>query len=293
MKFAKTLAFAAIFCSLSLSAAAQPSRPFFFTVRYTPSVLLETDFDGEEGQVTKIQHDVTGTLTVPVPQRGIINASTSHDRHRIQFRDTGVVDGLLEDASSTRIDLAYIGRLAGKWSTFSMASVSWNIEEGANFADGRTEALRLMAQRKVSESVELGFGLAGSTRLDRSDQIHPMASINWQITDRLALRTTRGVQLVYDLDETAKWRLAFNGEYSSREMRLDEDGLGEGGVYRNRLYVTSIGLLHRPNPGMSFGFELGYVPWRDVRIQDRNRETIFRARTEPGISAAATISIGF
>jgi hypothetical protein len=270
-----------------------PARPFFVELRYTPSISLESDFKDAPGSIAKQQQDVTGTITVPIPRRGVVNASLSYDHFSADFSGTQQLDGLLENAYATRADLSYAGRFTGDWSLFALASVDWNAETDADRGEARTESAMIMLQRDLTESIEWGFGLVAGTELDDSDDFFPLVSLSWDITDRLRLRTRRGIQLLYTLDTERRWQAALDIEYLSRTIRLNEAGPGDGGVYRSRLVLTSLALLYRPNPGLFFGAEIGIVPWQNIRVRDADRQTLFDQDVEPGAVGALSASLRF
>lgn len=270
-----------------------PARPFFLQLRYTPSELFRADFTDAPGRVTVLHHDVSGTLMIPLPDRGRINLSASRERHEYRFRNNEQLTTFMEEAHETHIGATYMGRLNEQWSVFTMGGLRWTAEEGASRSDARTQSGMFLLQHRWREDVQVGFGALAASRLDEDPLIIPTASIDWTISDRWRLRTTRGVHLLHQLDAAGKWEAGLNAEYHSRYVRLKEEGIAPGGVFRSRLVVTSLSLMVRPNPGVSFGAEVGFVPWRKITVKDADENTVFESEIDAGFSAAFTASMTF
>ncbi len=269
------------------------SRTFFGQIRYTPSALFRGDFDQADGSIAVLHHDVSGTLVIALPPRGRLNLAVSRDWHRYRIRDTGVIDGLLDEAYSIQFAAVYMGRLTDEWGLFALASVGSSYEQGASRSDGQAEAATVLFQYQWTDNLQVGLGGFVSSRMDESYLIIPGATINWDITDRWNFRTMRGLHLSYAFDPQRHWRIALNNEYISRYFRLREDGPGAGGVFRSRGIVSTLALLYQPNPGIMMGAEVGYSPWRNIRVRDRDDQTVFESRVRDSLSAAFTASITF
>lgn len=260
---------------------------------YLPSALFRTDFKGRDGSVRMYNQDVSGALVFFLPNRARLNLAYSRDRHSFRFRGDEEVEGLLETAYATRLLAVYFGDLTENWSTVAMASMRTDVESGVSRSDGRMYSGQITVQRDVADGVRLGLGVLAASRLDSRNWVIPMGSISWDVTDRLRVRTMRGVHLSYALDAARRWEWGLNTEYHSRHIRLNDDGPAPGGVYRSRSVVTTTSLTYRPNPGMTLGFEVGVVPWRELDIRERRGGSVWEQRVQPGLSAAAIANITF
>ncbi len=270
-----------------------PTRPFFLQLGYTPSQIFRADFRDEPGRVTVLHHDVSGTVIVPLRDRGLVNVTLSRDWLTYRFRQNELLEGILEDVRETQVHAVYMGRINPDWSLFAMGGIRWSAEHGASHDDARMQSGMILFQRSWLENLEVGVGMLAASRLDDKPLAIPMASINWDMTERLRLRTTRGLNLLYQLDEAGRWDLALNGEYHSRYVRLRDDGPAPSGIFRSRLIATTLAILYRPNPGVRLGAEIGFIPWRKITIRDENETTVFDSKTDPGLSAAFTASMTF
>ena len=268
-------------------------RTMFVQIRYTPSAQFRTGFRSEDGSVAVRHHDVTGSIIRPIQGGGVMMLSLSHDWEEFRFRGTDEIDGLMSRAESTGISLLYNGPLREDWSLFAMLSGRTAREAQASASDAYTGSASFLVQYQWTDSFQLGVGAMAGRRLEQRNSLFPFAAIYWAITDRLKLRTTRGLQLAYQLDERGRWEAALNNEYFRHAFRLNENGPGEGGVFRSKAIVTTGSVMFRPNPGMSFGAEIGFAPWRDYRVRDADNRTIFDDRLKPGTTAAMTASITF
>lgn len=270
-----------------------PTKPFFVELSYTPSLLFRSDFSDAPGSARVRHHDVSATLIVPIANRGRLNLTASHDRHQYRFRGNPVLEGVLEDAYTTRIGAVYMGRLSAAWSIFGMAGIETAAEEGASKSNAQVESAMFIIQRQWTDALQLGLGLIASSRLDESNQYIPTLSITWDITERWTIQTTRGIRLLYYLDKEKKWRAGFNNEFLSRHIRLNDESETANGVFRSRSFVSTLSLVYRPNPGVTLGAEIGIVPWREIRLRDRNKDTIFESNSDIAVSAAFTTRMVF
>ena len=268
-------------------------RLIFMQLSYLPSTLLRADFKGADGSVRMYNQDISGALVFFLPNRARLNLALSRDRHSFRFRGNEEVEGLLETAYATRVLAAYFGDLNENWSTVALTSVRTDVESGVSRSDGRMYSGQVLVQRDVGENFQLGVGVLASSRLDTGNLVIPTGMVSWAITDRLRVRTMRGLHLLYKLDEARHWEWGLNAEYHSRYIRLGDAGPAPGGVYRSRAVITTTSLMYRPNPGVTIGFEVGVVPWRELDIRERRGARVWQQRIEPGLSAAALATITF
>lgn len=271
-----------------------PMRPFFIQLRYTPSILFPTEFRAADGRLTTYRQDVTGTVVIPIrPVRGRLNLSVSREWHRYRFVRMEEDISPFSDVYSTSLSAVYMGALAEDWSVFAMGRVSWEAEREALRSDGRSEGGQVLFQRRFHERLTLGAGGIVATRLNEDLFLIPIASIRWAITDRVTLQTMRGLNLFYTFDEARHWTLGLNAEYHSTYFRLNDKAFAPGGVFRQRNIVSTVSLMYQPNPGIQVGAEIGYVPWRQIKISDAEERTLLRSKTDPGFSAAFTAALTF
>jgi hypothetical protein len=274
-------------------ARGRPVRPFFVQVSVTPAWQVPSDFKDADGSFEVFNYDISGTVILPIPRRGRLNLTASHDRFHYRFEGNDVIRGLLNPAYASGVSAVYMGRLSPKWSIFSLANLQHIAEKGVSLSDGRTLSGQVQFQRQLTDDLQIGVGLFVASRLDEDVQAFPLASIFWKITDRWSLRTTRGLRLAYQLDERGHWEAGIASEYFTRRIRLDDGELAPGGVFRTRALVSTLSLVYKPNPGIRVGAEIGFAPYRAISIRDAEKQTVFRARTEEGFSTAFRASLTF
>lgn len=174
-----------------------------------------------------------------------------------------------------------------------MTRISWEAERGGSRSDGRTESGQVIFQRQLTDDLQIGAGAIIATRLNEDLFFIPIGSISWDLTDRWRLRTMRGLHLLYRVDEQGRWEAGLNAEYHSTYFRLNDEGIAPGGVFRSRAVVSTLSLMYRPNPGLQAGAEIGFVPWRQIKLSDDEERTLFKSGLNPGLSAAFTAAIMF
>ncbi len=273
--------------------AGPPMRPFYLQLRYTPSEIFRADFKDEPGRITILHHDISGTLMIPLGPATRINFSVSHDQHTYRFRDNEQLADAPADVYESQVVAAYMGPITRDWSLFAMGGARSATEKGASRSDNLMPSGMVMFQREWRDGLRIGVGGMAAAQLDHRPLIIPTGSIDWEITDRWRLRTARGLHLFYKPDHAGKWETGLNSEYHSRYVRLRDDGMAPDGTLRSRLIVTTLSLMYRPNPGVSIGAEIGYVPWRKITIRNEDKRTVFESRTEDGFTAAFTSGMTF
>jgi len=127
-----------------------------------------------------------------------------------------------------------------QWRFSVSPSIEWAAETGVGTSDASTYGAVFMATNTISRSFTVGLG-AGVFRQIDENKVFPFIAINWQITDRLALRNPlpagpaggAGLELTYQIDD--QWNIGAGGAYRSYRFRLNNSGPYAGGIGQNRL----------------------------------------------------------
>ena len=266
-------------------------RPYFVQFGYEPRQRFRSDFEDADGSLRMTDHHHRVALLVPLERRGIFSLTLSHYRHDYAFRGLDVEGALPQRAYTHGVSAMYAGRLSGDWSTYSMGHVRTTAESGASLSDAVYGGGVLTVQHPIRENLQLGVGVLAAARLDTGPLVIPIASVRWNITDRLLLETQRGLHVRYALDPAGRWTASWNAEYFSRYVRLNDAGVAPGGMLRTRAFQSGFSLLYQPNPGMALGLDLEIAPGMKVTLKDGDRHTVLNEKLEPGIAVAAQIRI--
>jgi len=176
---------------------------------------------------------------------------------------------LPDTARMTRLTAGGALPLDPSWSLFAAGDVGWALVNGAAATDGCTYGGLVSARKQCTTNVAVTLGLFVHTRLAASARLLPIPGIEWQINDRLGLRTAQGLVLTYRLDARRRWQVDGSLLVENREYRLPADSPLSDGVFRDRGVPLLVGLRYTPQPGMFvYVFGGGWI-WQEFRITDR------------------------
>ena len=116
----------------------------------------------------------------------------------------------------------------GDWTGYAMGSVDLAVADQASISDGYSMIATAGASYAINPKLRLSFGLLTT----RSPLMHlhamPIIGIDWDITDRLKLRTLNGAFLTYDLGQSTQLDLSV--QYRDQSFAIDVENL-QGTVF--------------------------------------------------------------
>lgn len=167
----------------------------------------------------------------------------------------------------------YSSRIDERWGIFGIASASFGAQAGESLWGGRSMFAGAGASYSFCESLTAGLGAIAYSRVDNTWIGLPVAFIDWNISERLKLRTFSGAALLYDVfgDNSLVLNAVF--EYRNSYYRLEERG-GERRSVSDSFYQLSAGATYNFSErayisaavGGNFGREL------DMRRASRSAE---------------------
>ncbi len=141
----------------------------------------------------------------------------------------------------TAMMLFYTGRIDERWGVFAAANFRLGAQTGESLWDARQFAGGAGVTYMFAENLTVGLGGMGYSRLDYGWSALPMVFVDWQITERLRLRTFGGGALFYDVFGDSSLVLAFSVEYRNLYYRLEQDPLGRERSVRDNYIQLSAG----------------------------------------------------
>ena len=161
-------------------------------------------------------------------------------------------------------------------------SVRSYAENGASMNDGRTEGLVAGVSWTFSESITIGPGVGWYSKLGGGSQVFPILIIDWAITEKLSLTTSRGLaasqgpglSLNYRLSE--KWRLGLTGRVENTRFALDDEGPVSGGYGEDRSLPVLFSVAYEPWKMTSFSAIFGGEFDGELALEDEDSRTIAR-----------------
>ncbi|HPG00570.1 MAG TPA: hypothetical protein PLE77_10905 [Kiritimatiellia bacterium] len=280
-----------IFSLLLLPAAAQPPG-----VPRGIGLGLSVDAEcalGNEVDVSRAKWSVDYQL--PKVRGGMPGVGLAQEFSRYDFADEMApeFEASLADARSDEFSLSYRRALRPKWFFFGSATAGSSIERGAEWSSGVTYGFFGAWRYAASETLGLSLGVAGFTRLEDPPMAFPFPAIDWQITDRLSLRTERGVTLAWDMDGEGGWVAELAAAYESHDFRLDDDDVAPRGVLRDNSIPVTVGLKCKSGPLFQARFWLGTTAWQEYELADEDGHSVAKESGNTAVLAGAEAAFQF
>jgi hypothetical protein len=160
------------------------------------------------------------------------------------------------------------------WTLFFLPTLRFYGESGADLGDSATGGGLAGFSYRFSDRLTLGPGLGVLSRLEDSVNVFPILIIDWEITDRLSLKTGRGLGatqgpgLALSYRASDAWSLALGGRYESLRFRLDDSGPAPDGVGEDRSFPLYLSATYNRGRDLQLsvigGVELGGT----LRVED-------------------------
>lgn len=175
-----------------------------------------------------------------------------------------------------------------QWTLIGSGLFDWSQEHGSPDSDGFTGGGLVGVRYALSDDLALTFGLIARSRLEKSTLWLPLVGVEWKIDDTLSL-AVRGPGAVVTAKINDQWSAFFDGEFRSREFRLDEDNPLPDGVIRDRRFVVGAGVRYQPAPFFDISLRGGAVVWQEFRVDNNNGDEQREIESDPtpfiGLSA--------
>ena len=242
-------------------------HPFFSAgARWQPNA---DGFDDSRVEISRVSLYGGLRFRLGTAALGSFAVDDEPSRYRFDRRAEGAFADLPSLARITRVTAGGIMPLSPAWALFTAGDVGWARVQGATVADSCTFGGMVSARKQCSTNFAFTLGLFAHTRLEANVRVLPIPGLEWQINDRLGLRTAQGLMLTYRLDERRRWQVDGSLLVENREYRLPGDSPYNAGIFRDRGVPLLIGLRYAPNPGMFLYVFGGEYVWQEFRITDR------------------------
>lgn len=181
-----------------------------------------------------------------------------------------------DDVTILTLSTSYTGQLASGNHWFVGGAVSSARESGAEFDDSLSGMVFGGYRHKVSDTLELGFGLAVKSQLEDDTLVIPLPQIRLDMGGGWTLSSERaGLKLMYKASDSLS--LGVTGEYESRSFRLDTSNMISGGAASESSFPIAFQVDFRPNKsvmlsgrvGASLGSEIEFFNSAGNSVQTR------------------------
>ena len=221
----------------SLSAQTSISR-MTFPPQDVP-VMETTDLtEGWRGSLSIAESDID---LGAVQQQSTIGAVREYSKGRILYFGAGYDrrgDSTLNSSKlgvspfykvdTLELNSRYVFSNQGDWGGYAMGSLDLAVADHANISDGYSMIASAGASYAVNPKLRFSFGLLSTRSPVTHFSAMPIIGIDWDITDRLKLRTLNGAFLTYDLGDSIQFDLSV--QYRDQSFAIDVENL-QGTVF--------------------------------------------------------------
>lgn len=256
----------------------------------------------DAGGVSITRAGAKAGVTFPVGKDNAWTLSFGGEGSWYDFADaTGFGAGITEPWDDVRIltvETSYAATVNDRWQLIMGLGVESGMEENAEFEDSLTVTGLLGVNYQVSDTLSLGLGLYGGTRLEDDAFILPIPFINWQINDQWSLGSrpsTRGGRFALTYKASDAWSAFAFAAFESREFRLDDDASGPApeGVGRDRRIPVGLGVSWTPNKQIALEVVAGADVWSEYTLDDRDGNEIGEQDGDLAPFIGAQVSLRF
>lgn len=270
--------------AVPLPAAADGVRGF---LQLTPGYQGRADLDdgghfATPGVLTKL--GATSGLTPGM--RGSL--ALNYDQFDYRYRNRAVFgpvapwDQVMRAGLSAPI--AYQG--ADGWSVQAVPSFDYFREDGASWNDSLSYGALLAVSKQFTEKRRVGLGFGVYDALERT-RAFPYIVVDWEFNERWRLTNPlaagptgpAGLELRYRFDN--EWEMGAGGAYRSYRFRLDDAGLGPGGIGEERGIAAFFHLGRDFGPRFSVDLYAGAMLDGELRLDNGAGDELLRTKFDP------------
>lgn len=194
---------------------------------------------------------------------------------------------LWDDIHTVSLGAIFNFELSDDWEVFAGPVLQFSFEGGAQGGEAVTAGGVFGAAYRFSDTLTLGGGFGITTQIEDDARLFPVFIVNWQITERLALRNSaligaggrNGLELVYDLDN--KWEAALGGGYSFNRFRIKGEGAFEDGVGEDSSIPIWARISYSCSKSFRVSFYGGVMAGGELRLESDDGDGIASSDYDP------------
>ena len=267
---------------------AQPAGPpeagekrRLWTVRTTQRYQTASNFVARDGGVAWYESTVgiSGRLFLPGP--GLLRAGADYVHTRFAFASNtrlGLSDSeLFRHVREVRLSAQLLTPWSSTWSSQLFGAVTGGFESGAAPDDALSGLAGLGVARRFSDRLSVGLGgLLLHPMGSRAVTVVPIVLLDWQMTERLALRSRQAITLSYLIDPRRRLSVAAVASFFGRkQFRLDEAGPVPAGVAELKGFEVGGRVVWEPFPALMVQGAVEAALRQNLHLEDRaGRDTV-------------------
>ncbi len=293
--------FVGLLCAQNALAQAPGADPVSFNFEGAFALQSSSDLSDVEGSFSVNRWYAGMGVTYSWDPRNSLGLYAGGGSAKYDF-DTGTAmgDGMpWEEIHETRISL--IGRFGfgETGSVFLIPTARHNGEKDSDTGDGRTYGLFAAAAWRLNESLTIGPGFGIFSKIEDGTRFFPILVIDWQISERWNLSTSRGlaasqgpgVTLNYKATET--WTFGLTSRYENLEFRLDEDGTTPGGIGRDQSIPAVLSAAWEPDKHVKLALFAGLEFAGKLKLKNAQDELLSESNYDPAPIYGGTFELRF
>ena len=246
-----------------------------WTVHTTQRYQTASNFVDRDGGVAWYESTVgiSGGLFLPGP--GLLRAGADYVHTRFAFAsDTRLGplgSELFRHVQEVRLSAQLLTPWSSTWSSQLFGAVTSGFESGAAPDDALSGIAGLGVTRRFSDRLSIGLGgLLLHQMGSQAITVVPIVLLDWQMTERLALRSRQDITLSYLLDPRRRLSVAAVASFFGRkQFRLDEVGAVPGGVVELQGFEVSGRVVWEPFAGLTVHASVGATHRQNFHVADR------------------------
>lgn len=165
-------------------------------------------------------------------------------------------------------------------------------EDAADLADALFGGGALAVRYAADPDLALIVGVAAQSRFDDSPWVLPYVGFDWDVTERLNLRT-EAAEVHAGYRATESLELGLEAVYDFHQYRLNDDGPLRGGSVRDDEVRGGASLAWRPREGVTLELAAGKVLWRELRFHDGQAGFLGEFEADGALYLRAGLHVGF
>ena len=257
------------------------TRPRLGEVRATQRYRTMSGISERSGGLAWYESTVGISSGLFLPGPGLVRVGTGYTHARFAFHpDTRLGAAGSEpfrDVRELRLSAQLLTPWSETWSSLALGAVASAFEAGAEPHDSLSGVAVLGAMRRLSARLSAGVGVLLLHPLGKqAATVLPFFLVDWQVTDRLALRSRQDIRLTYLLDPRRRLSVAAVGSFfGRRDFRLDERGNVPSGVAEIKGFEVGGRVVWEPFPPLVVEGAVEAALRQTLRLEDRaGREVV-------------------
>lgn len=267
---------------------APPDKPFFQTeINLSGDYAFNANVDGG-GDVSVarslaslwVSHDFTASV------RGSLLIESEFSWY--DFSDaTGVIAGTGKPFSQlllTDINPGVSCKVNDQWTAVSGLLFRFAGENEVDVGDAFTWGGYVAGRYSPGKNFSITLGVRANSRLEEDWRILPAIAMDWNVSEKVKVQFIpavggEGFRVTSTLND--KWSFLIDGEYESREFRLNDEAPLASGIVRDWRFTIGAGVVWKPCDKVRIMARAGAVAWQEFRIDDRNGDQQSEVNTDP------------